>query len=378
MNENLKNYVCHHPFTYVDVHPNAQWLCCADWAPVNIRGNYSPYNHDNKEKSILTNWHSDLANDVRSAVSDGSYSKCNHTVCPSLNELKNTQHNYTDETIQLHGMTFVRKDKIKDYFGIEDENDVNNFKKPPTSIMMAFDRSCNLKCPSCRTDLLPNPEKDSDEYNILQNIMYDIETNLGSGLEKMLITGSGDPVYSKIYRDFLINFDKAKYPKLHSIHLITNGVLLDEKMWNSFKAKSLIHVMEISLDAGNKETYENTVRLNGDWDKLLSNIEYLLKQKDVAHFYFSMVVSEYNYKEMEQMYNLIMDMVKNVGVDKYQKVNLMYRQILFTNAKYTIQDINNISVFDKSHPKFEDFKKELMKVHHRPNVTHNFSHLLSK
>jgi MoaA/NifB/PqqE/SkfB family radical SAM enzyme len=149
-------------------------------------------------------------------------------------------------------------------------------------------------------------------------------------------------------------------------------------MWNSFKAKSLIRVLEISLDAGNKETYENTVRLNGDWDKLLSNIEYLLKQKDVEHFYFSMVVSEYNYKEMEQMYNLIMDMVKNVGMDKYQKVNLMYRQILFTNAKYTIQDINNISVFDKSHPKFEDFKKELMKVHHRPNVTHNFSHLLSK
>ena len=299
-------------------------------------------------------------------------------IIKSLNELKNTQYNYTDETIQLHGMTFVRKDKVKDYFGIEDENDVNNFKKPPTSIMMAFDRSCNLKCPSCRTDLLPNPEKDSDEYNILQNIMYDIETNLGSGLEKMLITGSGDPVYSKIYRDFLINFDKAKYPKLHSIHLITNGVLLDEKMWNSFKAKSLIHVMEISLDAGNKETYENTVRLNGDWDKLLSNIEYLLKQKDVAHFYFSMVVSEYNYKEMEQMYNLIMDMVKNVGMDKYQKVTIMYRQILYTYAKYTIQDINNISVFDKSHTKFEDFKNELMKVHSKPNVTHNFSHLLSE
>jgi sulfatase maturation enzyme AslB (radical SAM superfamily) len=376
MNENLKNYVCYHPFTYVDVHFNAQWLCCADWAPVNIRGHY---NHpDETEKSVLTNWHSDLANDVRKAVSDGSYSKCNHNVCPSLNELKNTQHNYTDETIQLHGMTFVRKDKIKDYFGIEDENDVNNFKKPPKSIMMAFDRSCNLKCPSCRTNVIPNPEKDSDEYNILQNIMSDIETNLGSGLEKMLITGSGDPVYSKIYRDFLINFDKAKYPKLHSIHLITNGVLLDEKMWNSFKAKSLIRVLEISLDAGNKETYENTVRLNGDWDKLLSNIEYLLKQKDVEHFFFSMVVSEYNYKEMEQMYNLIMDMVKNVGMDKYQKVTIMYRQILYTYAKYTIQDINNISVFDKSHTKFEDFKNELMKVHSKPNVTHNFSHLLSE
>jgi NAD-dependent SIR2 family protein deacetylase len=91
-----------------------------------------------------------------------------------------------------------------------------------------------------------------------------------------------------------------------------------------------------------------------------------------------MVVSEYNYKEMEQMYNLIMDMVKNTGMEKNQKVTIMYRQILFTRAKYTIQDINNISVFDKSHHKFEDFKKELMKVHHRPNVTHNFSHLLSK
>jgi hypothetical protein len=79
MNENLKNYVCFHPFTYVDVHFNAQWLCCADWAPVNIRGNNN-YHPDETEKSILTNWHSDLANGVRKAVSDGSYSKCNHTV----------------------------------------------------------------------------------------------------------------------------------------------------------------------------------------------------------------------------------------------------------------------------------------------------------
>ena len=376
MNENLKNYVCHHPFTYVDVHFKAQWLCCADWAPVNIRGNN---NHpEETEKSILTNWHSDLANDVRSAVLDGSYSKCNHTVCPSLNELKNTPHNYTDETIKLHGMTFIRKDKVKDYFDIEDENDVINFKKPPKSIMMAFDRSCNLKCPSCRTDVIPNPESGSEHYDILQNIMYDIETNLGSGLQKMLITGSGDPIYSKIYRDFLINFDKDKYPKLHTIHLITNGVLLDEKMWNSFKANPIIRVLEISLDAGNKETYENIVRLNGDWDKLLSNIEYLLTQKHIFEFYFSMVVSEYNYKEMEQMHNLIMDMVKNIGMEEHQKVTIMYRQILFTKAKYTIQDINNISVFDKSHPKFEDFKQELMKVHNKPNVTHNFSHLLSE
>lgn len=376
MNENLKNYVCHHPFTYVDVQFKTQWLCCADWAPVNIRGNN---NHpEEKEKSILTNWHSDLANDVRSAVLDGSYSKCNHTVCPSLNELKNTQHNYTDETIQLHGMTFIRKDKVKDYFDIEDETDVSNFKKPPKNLMMGFDRSCNLKCPSCRTDVIPNPETDSNEYNILQNIMYDIETNLGSGLQKMLITGSGDPVYSKIYRDFLINFNKDKYPNLHTIHLITNGVLLDEKMWNSFKANPVIRVLEISLDAGNKETYENTVRLNGDWDKLLNNIEYLLKQKTIHLFYFSMVVSEYNYKEMEQMHNLIMDMVKNIGMGEHQKVTIMYRQILFTRAKYTIQDINNISVFDKSHPKFEDFKQELIKVHNKPNVTHNFSHLLSE
>ena len=91
-----------------------------------------------------------------------------------------------------------------------------------------------------------------------------------------------------------------------------------------------------------------------------------------------MVVSEYNYKQMEQMHNLIMDMVKNIGMEENQKVTIMYRQILYTYAKYTIQDINNISVFDKSHPKFEDFKKELMKLHNKPNVTHNFSHLLSE
>lgn len=370
MNENLKNYVCIHPFTYIDIQFKSQWLCCAAWSPVNIRGHSSHPNSN--EKGILENWKSDLAKEVRKAVLDGSYSKCNHDICPSLTELKNTTHNYTDENIVVHNTTFVRKDKVKEYFGIENENDVNNFSGIPKSIIMSFDTSCNLKCPSCRKDTITNPEIDSDEYNILQNIMTDIENNIGPNLEKILVTGSGDPIYSKIYRNFLTNFDKNKYPNLNTIHLVTNGILLDEKMLDSFKAKSLIKVVEISLDAGIKETYENIVRLNGDWNKLLHNIEHLSKQNSINHMIFTMVVSEYNYKEMLQMYDVIMSIVGNSN----KIISIIYRQILFTNAKYSIQDINNISVFDKMHPKFEDFKNELMKIHYKPNVTHNFKHLI--
>ena len=56
---------------------------------------------------------------------------------------------------------------------------------------------------------------------------------------------------------FLQNFDASKYPDIKDIKLITNGNLLDEKMWNTFKAAPYITKIEVSVDAANKHTYEN-------------------------------------------------------------------------------------------------------------------------
>ena len=53
------------------------------------------------------------------------------------------------------------------------------------------------------------------------------------------------------------------------IHLHTNANLWTEPMWESMSnVHDLVKSVEISIDAGTKETYEK-VRRNGDWDMLM-------------------------------------------------------------------------------------------------------------
>jgi hypothetical protein len=138
-------------------------------------------------------------------------------------------------------------------------------------------------------------------------------------------------------------------------------------------SKKYIKVVEISIDAGSKDTYENITRLNGDWDKLIENIKFLSTQNSIVHMTFSMVVSQYNYKEMLQLYNIISGIFKDstVGFD------IHYRQHVFWEiGKYTLKEVSDISVFEPMHPLFNDFILELKKICNLEKVNHNFHHLL--
>jgi sulfatase maturation enzyme AslB (radical SAM superfamily) len=367
MSDILKKYVCVSPFRYLDIQTSSQHICCPAWCSSNIRedsNSNTTWNPITPDEDLLKNWNSKEIQAVRESVLDGSYKYCNHQVCPSLSSLINTG----KPTAIL-----IEKSKFEKLFNIRSLEDIKNYRGLPKEIVFGFDRSCNLKCPSCRDDLVPNDDVDSAEHNRKLILLRKIEESFASGLKKMLITGSGDPFYSKIYRDYLINFNENLYPNLENIQIITNGILLNEKMWMSLKAKKYIKVIEISIDAGNKDTYENVTRLNGDWDKLIENIKFLSTQTSIRHMTFSMVVSQYNYKEMIQLYNVINDIFKISQVG----FAIHYRQLVrWPSGKYSIEEVNDISVFDRSHPLFNDFILELKKLNNLEKVNHNFHHLL--
>ena len=370
---NLKNYICKRPFENLDIQEDSQWLCCPSWAPVNIRGNREPLSMN---EDPLKNWNSELATELRKSVLDGSYSMCSHTICPSLNLLKNSEQIHKTRTIPGPGVNFMSREYFKYTFGINKVDELAKFDKLPSRLTLSFDQSCNLKCPSCRNSIVPNDDVDSEQYKIKKNMLDMIEKEFGESSKSIMLSASGDPVYSKLYREYLINFDVTKYPNLDFIHLITNGVLLDAKMWKSFKAKPYIKTLDISIDAGNKETYENIVRLNGDWDKLMDNIKFLCNQDEIDTLMFSMVVCKYNYKEMLQMYEVIMDILKDITG---KTIKFVYTQLLpNSHGAYTFAEYNNITIFNENNSEFENFKNELMKIHGKPHVNHNFHHLISK
>lgn len=352
--EILKKYVCLNPFKYIDIQNDTQWVCCPSWCPTNIRAHNRPVD---EREDLKENWFSPQAIDIRKSVTDGTYRHCNHKVCPSLSQLINTG------------------EKPEEFITIEEFNekyDLETYDGLPEQILFGFDRSCNLKCPSCRKDFVPNDDVDSEEHKIKKYLLDSIEKDFSDSAEMILITGSGDPFYSKLYRDYLINFDGEKYPNLDRIQIITNGVLLTEKMWNSLNAKSHIKTIEISIDAGTKNTYENITRLNGDWDALIKNLKFLSTVTSLTHLICSFVVSKYNYKEMETFLNVITEIFEHAKFT----FSVHYRQIVhWQTGAYNPLEIRELQVFEREHPYFEDFMIELNKIHNKDRVNHNFHHL---
>ncbi len=354
------------PFMYSDVQWTSQFVCCPSWAPQSIRvdvnGNES-WLPVNETDDVMRNWTSKPAQDIRKSVLDGTYKYCDHKICPRLNELINTGRK---------PYLFREIDEFREVYNIHTEEDIINYKTPPEEILFGFDRSCNLRCPSCRVNLIPNDDLESPQHKAKLHLLKSIEDNFASNLKRIMVTGSGDPFYSKIYRDYLINFDITKYPNLEQLQIITNGNLLDEKMWKSLKAAPYIGTIEISIDAGIKDTYENKTRLNGNWDRLINNLKFLSKQNTIKEFICSMVVSKHNYKEMYIFYELITNIFKESEFD----LVINYRQIVDWGT-YSKEDLTELQIFKNEHPLFNDFIEEIKKIHNLKYVNHNFHHLFN-
>jgi sulfatase maturation enzyme AslB (radical SAM superfamily) len=348
--EILKKWICTKPFNYLDVQPEGKaYMCCPSWLPEDIT--------EGGTKTITEGWFGEKSEAIRASILDGSFKYCDHKVCPEISAV----------------LAGDDRDGKSSYMFLKENYEVP--KVPMVEdILYGQDRSCNLRCPSCRLNVIPNARVDSPEHQQKQAIQDEIEEQFGGSIQKIMLTGSGDPMYSKIYRDFLINFDKTKYPNMEQIQIVTNGVLLNEKMWNSFNCKEFIKIFDISFDAGSTFTFENSTRIGGDWDRMISNIRYLISQTDIIRkFIFSYVVSEYNFREMKQC----LDIIDELTDGSEHKVVVNFRQHLFWDTgAYTKDQVNEIAVFDPDHLCHAEFLEQLKIMTQHPAVNHNFHHLL--
>lgn len=366
----LNDYVCTNPFRYLDVQERDSFICCPSWVKHN---RISVYWNDTDEINLADDWYNgELITEIRKSVQNGSYEYCDKKVCPHLSKVLNSGD--SEGTSLLSQKEF---DKVYRH-GKHPEDYAETFLTGPEEIVFGFDRACNLKCPSCRHDTVINLKEDDPAQIKKHNIMQEIDIHFSSSIKRLCITGSGDPVYSRVFREYLQNFDIKKYPNIEDIKLITNANLLNEKMWNSFSAKDVIHTIDISVDAGTRETYENKTRLNGDWDKLCNNIEFIASQPQITTLSVSMVVSQQNYAEMKTFYDVMIDIIKNRA--KYDNhLSVDFRRIVYWDTgAYRPEDIRNISVFNKEHPAHDQFLTQLHTVHDLPYVTHNFHELVSQ
>jgi|TARA_B110000495_G_C22915088_1_gene534493 organic radical activating enzyme len=328
-----KDYICAVPFTSMEIHDRARFLCCASWLK-----KYLP-----EESSPVDAWNSTEANDIRDSILDGSYKHCDSLQCPMLHQLETVGPVAKIQPLyHKNNIPSQLQSKLDDY---------KNGTLTPTIIQFSFDRTCNLACPSCRVELFTASKKKITE---VEATIQEIEDSYGNTTTTLYITGSGDPFISVGFRNFLRNFDKTKWPKLNNIHLHTNATKWNKKMWDSMpNIHRYVKSCEISIDAATKDTYENKTRLGGKWDELIENLKFISTIPSLVRIKPSFVVQQKNYKEMKMFYDLMASIFVTT-----KDLAVYYGKI--TNWKtFSDEAFKKEKVWDTNHPEFHEFVEEV-------------------
>lgn len=373
----LKNHICLQPFRHIELFKSSATLCCPTWLKKEIK-----YKKDENGNFDFDVWNSEEAQEIRESILDGSYKFCDKKACPHLSTLLSRG----ETTDMIVPKSNKNKKGVWDEFhfpfcdsnGVEVDNKIK-VKKTPGQINFTFDDSCNFKCPSCRLEtIMARP----DEVREIDKIVNFINENYSKDCRRIVITGSGDPFASKSFRKFLFDFDPNKWPNLKVVYLVSNGKLFTPKMWDRMKAiQPYITDVEISIDAGTKDTYENKTRLGGDWDILMENLKFISTIDTIKTMRISFIVQKDNYKEMNQCAEIVYDIFKHriKPKDENSKPTLFFGKI----SKWphmTDKDMEEKDVTNPKHPKHFDFVNNLKNVYQWNNKIHiqsNLTYLLN-
>jgi len=240
----------------------------------------------------------------------------------------------------------------------------------PYRYVFVLTNLCNLKCSFCFQDKKYNPSSLSlgDWKSIIDQLPRDAHITL---------TG-GEPLLFKDFRD-LIEY----IPDTITFNLITNGLLLEEEYVDYLLAKENFKVLSISIDdIGNSSRDFKEC----DWQRLLSNIEYLNEARLVASsdiiFDVKSVVHAGNQNNISKLSKFVSEELKaNTHMIMFLKgspiqhadVMFEYENILYENNRY--EDYNSkilkeelLKVYKLSqefkdtkfylHPKYSDFYED--------------------
>ena len=325
-----KDFVCAVPFNSLELHDHKRFLCCASWLK-----KYLP-----EDSSPRDAWNSKEANDIRDSILDGSYKYCDELHCPFLRQLK-----FMGNVGRVKPL--YPKTDIPSTLQSQIDKHIKGEDLTPTTIQFSFDRTCNLKCPSCRVKIFTASKKKIAE---VEATIQQIEDQYADTVELLYITGSGDPFVSVGFRAFLRNFDKKKYPKLKKIHLHTNATKWTPEMWASMpNVHKYVKSCEISIDAATKYTYENKTRIGGNWDTLISNLRFIATIPTISYIKPSFVIQAANYKEIPAFYNLMKEIFG-------KKANIFFGKI--TNwGTFSDEEFKKQEIWNPEHPDHEDFLK---------------------
>lgn len=318
-----KKFICLKPFQEISIDLDGEVkICCDNWLKSN-RPSLPSLNDTSTSENV---WNHPTYQAFRQSILESNYQYCsNH--CPFI------------KMNRADGPFINRRKALQSYRDV-----LQTQLCSPKVLHFNFDRSCNLKCPSCRSHFV------SDDQNRVKKILSILRNNFPL-VEEIILTGRGDPFASLTYRQWLQNLTDEDFPKLKKIHLHTNGILWNEEMWKSLspRAQKIIKSADISIDAAIPQTY--MTNRGSSFEQLCKNITFI-KQNTSIHLSLLFVVQQNNFKEMIPF----VCMAKELGADR----------ILFTKldnwGTYNPEDYLSRAVFLPKHPQYFNYRVELSKL----------------
>lgn len=164
----------------------------------------------------------------------------------------------------------------------------------PKIIKLDLDLSCNLKCASCREQVII--EKNSEKIQKQIELFEEIKQWALDNPKKIVIViplGSGEIFASYSGLKFLESL--VDYPHRNlKLQLVTNGTLVTKNIKTLERIHHLLLQIEVSIDAATPDTYR-MVR-GGDWNALLDGLEFFRALK--KPLFFKYVVQKNNWHEI--------------------------------------------------------------------------------
>jgi hypothetical protein len=274
-------------------------------------------------------WNGGAIQEVRRSILDGDYSYCSRAYCQ-----------------YILNASLPKKDEIADP-RLRDiiDNHKLVLEEAPHYIRPMHDPSCNLACPSCRSEVFAIKNKQSEVLDrfserILLPMMEDAPVTL-------YLSGDGDPFGSRHYRQFMRGLDPVRHSKVR-IWFLTNGLLLTAREWEQWtNLHGMVASIGVSIDAAEASTYED-LRRPGKWSVITRNMDdlgRLRREGKVPHVQLNFVVQQKNYRQMPA----IVEMAQAWGFDAVNFLRIINIGT-FTPEEFALHD-----VFSPGHPEHQTF-----------------------
>lgn len=272
---------CDRPFRWLEVSGvrlrGEAHLCCPSWLDLPVG--------DLSRQTVEEVWNGEVAQRIRASILDGSFRHCDASRCPFL----------ASQVAPVRRRSEVDDPELR----LVLDRGLTVLPWGPREINCAFDRSCNLSCPSCRNDLIVEKDAAADE---IRAIGERLRIEALPDARVLYVTGSGDPFGSPFFRGWLQDMSAADVTGLERIHLHTNAQLWTRRAWERLPehVRARARTCEISVDAASPETYAEN-RRGGRFDTLLENLELVAELRRAGPLGWvglSFVVQENNFREM--------------------------------------------------------------------------------